>query len=107
MFYQFNNIKQKIPFPFIDIYLFRWKNLSPSGIHDHAKNGCYIWLLKGTLKEDIYNHSKRRLRTNVHKAPSLSFMSDKIGLHCVQPLEKCTSVHFYYPKGHKTKYYNK
>ena len=105
MFYQFNNIKKRIPFPFIDIYLFKWNNLSPTGIHDHAKKGCYIWLLKGKFKEDIYNHSKRRLRTNVYNAPSLSFMSDKIGLHCIQPLKKSMSIHFYYPKGHKTKYY--
>ena len=105
MFYQFNNLRIKIPFPVIDIYLFLWGNLSPTGIHNHAKNGCYIWLLRGQIKEDIYNHSKKKIKTNIYKAPSISYMNDRIGLHSIQPLKKSSSLHFYYPKGHKTKYY--
>ena len=37
MFYRFNNFKKRIPFPFIDIYLFRWNEFNQSGIHNHAK----------------------------------------------------------------------
>ena len=29
------NTKTKIPFPIIDIYLFRWNKLKHTGIHDH------------------------------------------------------------------------
>lgn len=99
-------IKRKIPFPLIDIYLFQWNKLKPTGIHDHAEKGCYIWLLKGVLKEDIYNKHLRRIKSRVYKSPSISFMNNDIGYHCVQPLQKSISLHFYYPKGHKTKYYN-
>ena len=105
MFYQFNHMKLRIPFPFIDVYLFRWRNLYPSGIHDHAEGGCYLWLIKGEIKEDIYSHSKKLVETNIHTAPSISYINNTIGLHCVQPLRRSVSLHFYYPKGHKTKYH--
>ena len=106
MFYQFKNVKKRIPFPFIDIYLFRWRNRSPTGIHDHAKHGCYLWLLKGEIKENIYNEKKKLIHTNIHIAPSISYINNTIGNHCVQPLQDSLSLHFYYPKGHKTKFYN-
>ena len=71
-------IKKRIPFPFIDIYLFKWNQLKPTGIHDHAEKGCYIWLLKGVLKEDIYNKHLRRIKSRVYKSPSISFMNNDI-----------------------------
>tara|TARA_Y100000768_G_scaffold388770_1_gene387010 strand:+ start:4093 stop:4419 length:327 start_codon:yes stop_codon:yes gene_type:complete len=105
MFYQFMNFKKRIPFPFIDIYLFRWNELRSTGIHNHAKKGCYILLLNGGIKEKVYNHSIEYQKTNIYKAPSLSYMCDTIGLHSIEPLKRSTSIHFYYPKGHKTKYF--
>ncbi len=107
MFYVFNNFKKRIPFPFIDVYLFKWNELTPSGIHDHASSGCYILLLKGSIKEMIYNHSCVKLKTNNYKAPSISYMNNHIGLHSIEPLEKSVSIHFYYPKNHVTNYYSK
>ena len=105
MFYRFNNLKKRIPFPFIDIYLFQWNELNPSGIHNHAKNGCYMFLLKGCIKENIYNHTLTKTNTNFYTAPSISYINDKIGYHCIQPLERSISIHFYHPKNHKTKYF--
>ena len=105
MFYQFMNLKRRIPFPFIDVYFFRWNELRSTGIHNHAKKGCYILLLNGEIKETIYNHSMEYQKTITYKAPSLSFMSDTIGLHSIEPIKRSTSIHFYYPKGHKTKYF--
>ena len=105
MFHRFGNVKQRIPFPFIDIYLFRWNELKSTGIHNHAKQGCYLFLLKGNIKENIYNHSLHYQKTKIHKAPSLSYMSDTIGLHRIEPFERSMSIHFYYPKGHQTKYF--
>mgnify|MGYP001177190188 CR=1 FL=1 len=105
MFYRFNNLKKKIPFPFIDIYFFKWNELKPTGIHNHAKNGCYVFLLKGKIKEDIYNNSLQRINTNVYHSPSISYMNDKIGYHCIQPLKKSISIHIYHPKDHQTKYF--
>ena len=105
MFYQFMNLKRRIPFPFIDVYFFRWNELRSTGIHNHAKKGCYILLLNGEIKEKTYNHSMEYQKTITYKAPSPSFMSDTIGLHSIEPIKRSTSIHFYYPKGHKTKYF--
>ena len=105
MFYIFNNIKQKIPFPLIDVYFFKWNQLKKTGIHDHAISGCYIVLLRGTIKEEIYNHSLYKIKTNIHKAPSISYMNNKLGLHSIEPLKKSISIHLYYPKKHITNYY--
>ena len=105
MFHRFSNVKQRIPFPFIDIYFFRWNELKSTGIHNHAKQGCYLFLLKGKIKENIYNHSLHYQKTRIHKALSVSYMCDTIGLHRIEPLERSMSIHFYYPKGHQTKYY--
>ena len=107
MFYQFNNFKKKIPFPFIDIYLFRWGNSVSSGIHDHAKNGCFFFLFKGMIKEVNYNHQLHKTNTYIHKAPSISYIHNLKGYHEVIPIRHSYSIHFYYPKGHKTNYYYK
>lgn len=98
-------VKRKIPFPFIDIFLFNWNNLGPTDIHNHAKNGCYIILLKGKLKENIYNKSLKKINSYKYKSPSISYIDDKIGFHSIEPLEESLSIHFYHPKKHKTKYY--
>lgn len=98
-------IKRKIPFPFIDIYFFKWNSLKKSGIHNHAKNGCFIFLFKGKLKENIYNQRFQLIKTNLYNPFSISYMNDNIGYHCIEPLEKSYSIHFYHPKNHKTKYY--
>ena len=50
-----NYKKYGIPFPFIDIYLIVWKPKAISKIHNHSKNGCYMLLLKGNIKEEIYS----------------------------------------------------
>ena len=67
--------------------------------------GCYIVLLRGTIKEEIYNHSLYKIKTNIHKAPSISYMNNKLGLHSIEPLKKSISIHLYYPKKHITNYY--
>ena len=106
MFYQFRNYKLRIPFPLIDVYLFRWGNTqSSSGIHNHAKNGCLLFLIKGMLKETMYSHQMNEIGSTVLKAPTFSFMHNSKGLHDVKPLKHGYSLHLYYPKGYQTKYF--
>ena len=100
------NIKKNIPFPLIDIFKFQWKKLLETPIHDHAKHGCIMVLVKGKLKENIYNHSHVYEKTNIYTAPSISYINNKKGYHSVEPLEDSKSYHFYFPKGHKTNYYS-
>ena len=105
MFYQFNNFKKRIPFPLVDVYLFRWGKSVSSGIHNHAKHGCVLFLFKGALKEKRYNHCLEYTKTNIFEAPSISFIHNSKGYHEVIPIKHSYSLHFYYPKGHKTKYF--
>ena len=100
------NIKKNIPFPIIDIFKFQWiKNLQ-TPIHDHAKYGCVMFLVKGKLKEEIYSKSHEFKKTIIHTSPSISYINNKKGYHSVKALENSKSYHFYFPKGHKTNYYN-
>ena len=69
------------------------------------QNGCYMFLLKGTIKEVVYNHNLIKTNTNIYNSPSVSFINDDIGYHCIRPMEKSISIHIYHPKKHKTKYF--
>ena len=50
-----NYIKYKIPFPLIDIFFIIWKPKCISKIHNHSKNGCYMFIIKGDIREEIFN----------------------------------------------------
>ena len=58
------NTKTRIPFPFIDIYYFRWNHFSKTPIHDHSKQGCYLLLLRGEMEEILYNPKLEYITTN-------------------------------------------
>ena len=98
-------LKKRIPFPFIDIYLIQWKKTYISGIHDHAKHGCLLFLYSGKLKEKFYNHQIKHTKTNYLYPFNLSFMHNQKGFHNIESLEDSLSIHLYYPKLHQTKYY--
>ena len=99
-------LKRKIPFPFIDIYLIQWKKSMISGIHDHAKHGCLLFLYSGKLKEKIYNHQIKHIKTNYLLPFTFSFMHNQKGFHNIEAIENSSSIHLYYPKSHQTKYYS-
>ena len=101
-----NNFRKiYIPFPIFDIYYFQWKKWTTTGIHDHADKGCIMFLLKGQLKEILYNKELKPVNTNLYISPNLSFINNKKGFHSIQTLKESSSIHFYYPKNHITKYY--
>jgi hypothetical protein len=97
--------KTRIPFPLLDCYYFRWVKGRETGIHDHAKKGCLMVVLSGQLKEKLYNKNLEYLETNTYKSKGITFINNDRGYHSILPKEKSTSLHFYYPKGHNTKYY--
>jgi len=115
MFFKIINFKgyskKYFPTPFIDIYKIKWNIGVQSKVHDHSNYGCIMFLYKGIIKENIYKeniHSKKLeiIKTNLHTAPKITYISDKIGYHDVKSLECSESIHFYFPKGHKTNIYN-
>ena len=102
------NHKIRIPFPIVDIYYFQWNQKTPTKIHDHAKYGCLLLLLKGSIIEKIYDKNNFTLKNeNIYRYPRISYINDNIGYHSIQPIEKSSSIHIYYPKNHITKNYKK
>jgi predicted metal-dependent enzyme (double-stranded beta helix superfamily) len=115
MFFKIMNLKGyrkiKIPFPLIDIYSIKWDRGVQSKIHDHSKYGCIMFLYKGLLKENIYKeniYSNKLdiIKTNIYTAPNITYINDKIGYHDIKSIKESESIHFYFPKGHKTNIYN-
>ena len=101
------SVKTKIPFPIFDVYHFRWNPFCRTAIHDHASSGCLTVLLRGELNERIYDKNLNFVKENIYRSPNISYINDNIGYHSVKSEGWSTSIHFYYPKEHKTKTYKK
>ena len=99
--------KYRIPFPFIDIYFIVWKPNAESKIHDHSKNGCYMFIIKGHIREKIYDKNLNMIDIFYHSTLDTSYINDDIGYHKIKNSDQYTySLHIYHPKNHITKYYN-
>jgi cysteine dioxygenase len=101
--------KYKIPFPIIDIFLFKWKPKIETPIHNHSNSGCIMLVLKGCLSEQIYTKDLIFKKEKNHtKLLNISYINNNIGYHSIKNkmYDNCYSVHFYHPKNHKTKYFN-
>ena len=102
-----NYYKYKIPFPIIDIFLISWKPNAISKIHNHSKNGCYMFILKGNLKEEIFNKDLALISMKKYNTFNLSYINDNIGYHRIKNSNLHTfSLHIYHPKNHKTIYFD-
>ena len=49
-----NYTKYRIPFPFVDIFIIKWLPNAISKIHNHSKSGCWMFILYGNIKEEIF-----------------------------------------------------
>ena len=100
-------LKYKIPFLFYDIFFIIWKPNSFSKIHNHSKNGCYMFILSGNLIEEIYSKKLKKIGTNFFSTFNLSYIDDNIGYHKIINSNNHTyTLNIYRPKNHKTIYYN-
>jgi hypothetical protein len=101
-----NYYKYKIPFPIIDIFLIYWKPNAISQIHNHSKNGCYMFILKGNIKEEIFNKKLKLININYYSTFNTSYINDNIGYHRITNCNQYSySIHIYHPKNHKTIYF--
>ena len=99
--------KYWIPFPFIDIYFIVWKPNALSKIHNHSKNGCYMLILKGDIKEEIYNKKLNIIGSNYYSTFDISYINDNIGYHRIKNTNQYSySLHFYHPRNHITTYFD-
>ena len=99
--------KYWIPFPFIDIYFIVWKPNALSKIHNHSKNGCYMVILKGDIKEEIFNKNLNIIGSNYYSTFDISYINDNIGYHRIKNTNQYSySLHFYHPRNHITTYFD-
>ena len=99
--------KYWIPFPFVDIYLIVWKPNALSKIHNHSKNGCHMFILKGDIKEEIYTKKLNLIGVNYYGSFETSYINDDIGYHRIKNSNQYTySLHIYHPRNHITTYFN-
>jgi len=99
--------KYWIPFPFIDIYFIVWKPNALSKIHNHSKNGCYMFILKGDIKEEIFNKNLNIIGSNYYSTFDISYINDNIGYHRIKNTNQYSySLHFYHPRNHITTYFD-
>ena len=99
--------KYWIPFPLIDIYFIVWKPNALSKIHNHSKNGCYMVILKGDIKEEIFNKNLNIIGSNYYSTFDISYINDDIGYHRIKNTNQYSySLHFYHPRNHITTYFD-
>ena len=99
--------KYWVPFPFIDIYFIIWEPNALSKIHDHSKNGCHMFILKGFIREEVYTKKLSLIDMKYLDTFDRSYIDDNIGYHRIQNFDKYSySLHIYHPRNHITKYFN-
>ena len=65
----------------LSAYIIEWDEGARSNIHGHPKNGCYMFFLSGTFKEEIYNDDT--LVKTIMNPNGIRFIRDEIGHHRV------------------------
>lgn len=92
---------------YFEIVIITWNTTQKARIHNHSKNGCWLKLLKGKIKETIYDNELNIKKINILEKDSISFMIDNIGLHSIENIndEISISFHIYSPVNHITEYF--
>ena len=90
-----------------DIFIITWNFNQGTKIHDHASNGCYLKVLKGSLEEEIYDNNLNLIKNNVLFKNDIGFMKNNIGYHTIKNNQNdiAVSLHIYNPSGYKTNYF--
>ena len=69
----------------------------------------FLKILQGELKENIYDHNLKLLKTNFieNKINNISYMDNIIGLHNIENNgdELAVTFHIYSPPNYQTKYF--
>ena len=78
-------------------YLIKWQPKMITSIHNHPNTDCYIYLLKGNLKEIVLNNNKITDTNILINSFDSTFINDKIGYHQVENIlnKSSYSIHKY------------
>ena len=88
--------------PLIHSYIIVWNQEAETNIHSHSKNGCFSYVLKGNLLEEIYKNNiyvKSRSMFSNNSLNKLAFIDDNIGQHKIINLDEdlTYSINIYSP----------
>lgn len=101
-FKKYNKIKlSEFSNDLFEIVLICWDEKSETRIHDHPDNGCILYLMDGSLEEELYNTSLIMIKTTIYKPKNISYMDNKKGYHKIKCLKKAISLHIYSPPNYK------
>jgi len=91
-----------------ELFIINWGSYSCSKIHDHAHDGCVMKIIKGNLKEYIYNNNLDLKTFDNHSVNDTTYINNFIGYHKIEnnDSDTATSIHIYSPPKHKTKYFD-
>ena len=99
--------KYWIPFPFIDIFFIVWQPNTITKIHNHSTSGCWMFILYGNMREQIYTKKLNLIDINYYSTFDRSYINDDMGYHKIKNGNYYSySLHIYHPKNHITEYYD-
>lgn len=80
-----------------EIFLIIWDKNVKTLIHDHPKNGCFLFLLKGELNEILYR--KNNIKNTKLVEGCKSYIDSSVGVHQIENLNNdySYSLHVYSP----------
>ena len=88
--------------PLIHSYIIVWNKDAETNIHSHSKNGCFSYIIKGNLLEEIYKNNcfiKTRFMFGNNQQNKLAFIDENIGQHKIINLDDnlSYSINIYSP----------
>lgn len=93
-----------------EMFIITWNVNAESKVHNHPDEGCILKVLKGKLKEEIYenkDNSTEYISEKILKKGDVGFQISNKYLHKIKNESKnyTVSLHIYSPPNFKIKYY--
>ena len=93
-----------------EMFIITWNINAESKVHDHPDEGCILKVLKGKLKEEIYENREDKIEyisEQILKYNDVGFQISNKYLHKIKNINKdyTVSLHIYSPPNFKIKYY--
>ena len=85
-----------------------WAPYSKSPIHNHAEYGCFMKVLNGSLKENLYNDNLVMFKETNYNKNDVTYINNEMGIHSIENNNNSNmsySLHIYFPGKYNTKYY--
>ena len=107
-----NNYKKNVIYrdEKMSLELISWGSKSFTNIHDHAEYGCFMKVMDGRLRENIFSAQNNHfLRTKKLNTNTISYINNKIGHHNIfneNNNKNSYSIHLYFPGIYNTNTYN-